>query len=639
MASRLDLEALTAAQKRALITRALEKKASQRTSAAPPAEPRYVETPVSAPGARVRLVCVPPLAAGGKFFADWAEALAPEIEVRLVTYPGRGHLMDQAPFADLETATTGLLRALRDTIDRPYALYGHSMGGSMAFHLATQLACAGAPPERVFISAATAPEGRDAFPDVSRLTDDELFQLFWGAPRGNTPEGVHRELLLACARADTQLSLALRAALKAQALDLPVTVIGSRSDPLVPIDAMLAWARHCTGDFELQVMNGEHHFVRTASGPVHRLFRERLLGAAPKSSAAPGSKSRLGLGLFFFSCNEADYAAHRYRLVEDSVQLADRSGFEAVWIPERHFHPVGGLFPNPSVLAAALAVRTQSIRLRSGSVVLPLHDPIRVAEEWSVVDNLSNGRVELSFVPGWNPNDYVLAPEAYANRWAVMLQKADTVQRLWRGETVSRPNGLATEASVRIHPSPCQRELPVWVTTSSRDETFVRAGELGLNVLTALLTQSVDDLARRIDVYRRARERSGLDPRTGRVALMLHSYVGESEEEVRSTVREPFLDYMRSVKNLWEDNVQDLRVSGESETRMLDMVFERYFHRATLFGTVQECARRAERFIEVGVDELACAIDFGVPYEKTMASVQRMVKLRQQLSVAVEEAP
>jgi alkanesulfonate monooxygenase SsuD/methylene tetrahydromethanopterin reductase-like flavin-dependent oxidoreductase (luciferase family) len=65
------------------------------------------------------------------------------------------------------------------------------------------------------------------------------------------------------------------------------------------------------------------------------------------------------------------------------------------------------------VLAAALAVSTSNIRIRAGSVISPLQNPIRVAEEWSIVDNLSNGRVDLAFGQGWNPNDFVLAPDVF----------------------------------------------------------------------------------------------------------------------------------------------------------------------------------------------------------------------------------
>ena len=90
-----------------------------------------------------------------------------------------------------------------------------------------------------------------------------------------------------------------------------------------------------------------------------------------------------------------------------------RIGFEAVWTPERHFHAFGGAYPNPRSSARRRRGRPDRIAIRAGSVVLPLHSPARVAEEWAVVDNLSGGRVGISFAPGWQPNDFVLNPTRY----------------------------------------------------------------------------------------------------------------------------------------------------------------------------------------------------------------------------------
>jgi natural product biosynthesis luciferase-like monooxygenase protein len=120
--------------------------------------------------------------------------------------------------------------------------------------------------------------------------------------------------------------------------------------------------------------------------------------------------------LLFFASQSAEFERGKFELFRATTRFADERGFEAVWIPERHFHAFGGLFPNPALAAVVLAETTQRIRIRAGSVVMPLHHPIRVAEEWAVVDNLSNGRVDLSFAIGWNPNDFALAPQNYAQR-------------------------------------------------------------------------------------------------------------------------------------------------------------------------------------------------------------------------------
>src|SRR5215218_4407232 len=116
------------------------------------------------------------------------------------------------------------------------------------------------------------------------------------------------------------------------------------------------------------------------------------------------------LGLIFFSSSEAADGDEKYRLLVESVRFADRNGFSSVWIPERHFTRDGWLYPNPAVLQAALARETERIGLRAGSVVMPLHDPVRVAEEWAMVDNLSGGRVGISFASGWHSNDFIFYP-------------------------------------------------------------------------------------------------------------------------------------------------------------------------------------------------------------------------------------
>src|SRR5258708_28341355 len=170
--------------------------------------------------------------------------------------------------------------------------------------------------------------------------------------------------------------------------------------------------------------------------------------ARPEHMTEVGNKRptrRMDFSLFYFASAGAGECADKYRLLVEGAKFADTHGFSAVWTPERHFHEFGGLYPNPSVTSAALATVTERIQLRAGSVVLPLHDPLRVAEEWAVVDNLSHGRVAISFASGWQPNDFVLAPENYANRKAVMLRGIETVRRLWRGEKVRRRDGNGTE--------------------------------------------------------------------------------------------------------------------------------------------------------------------------------------------------
>ncbi len=122
-----------------------------------------------------------------------------------------------------------------------------------------------------------------------------------------------------------------------------------------------------------------------------------FVGRALDQPAPPSTP--ITFSLMFFGGDEGKAAHDKYRTVIEAARFADAHGFAALWLPERHFTALGSLYPNPAVLHAALARETKHLRLRAGSVVLPLHDPIRVAEEWAVVDNLSEGRVEISFAP------------------------------------------------------------------------------------------------------------------------------------------------------------------------------------------------------------------------------------------------
>src|SRR5437879_4940088 len=161
---------------------------------------------------------------------------------------------------------------------------------------------------------------------------------------------------------------------------------------------------------------------------------------------------KIHFSLLYFAGDEGSDPASKYSILLNGAKFADRNGFEAVWTPERHFHAFGGLYPNPSVASAALAVITEQVKIRAGSVVLPLHNPIRVAEEWALVDNLSRGRVAISFASGWQANDFVLAPENYSDRKTLMFREIETVRKLWTGETVMRRNGEGREVPVRNLP-------------------------------------------------------------------------------------------------------------------------------------------------------------------------------------------
>jgi natural product biosynthesis luciferase-like monooxygenase protein len=346
-------------------------------------------------------------------------------------------------------------------------------------------------------------------------------------------------------------------------------------------------------------------------------------------------RNAMDLSLFYFADDSAA-DGDRYRLLLEGARFADANNFTAVWTPERHFHPFGGLYPNPSVTSAAIAAVTERVKIRAGSVVAPLHHPLRIAEEWSVVDNLSHGRAGVSFASGWHATDFALKPENYFGRRELVTEHIRTVQRLWRGETVTAANGVGDLQEVRIFPPPVQPDLPVWLTSAGHVETFRLAGALGMGVLTHLLDQDLGMLTTKITEYRKAlAARPDYQGEPGHVVLMVHSYLDETDDAARELVRRPLSDYIRSSLRLslvsqmdGAGRVDPSQMSDEDMDFLVERAFNRLFE-AGLLGTVAKAEATIGRFREAGVDEVACLIDFGLPAETVLMGLRRLNQLRE----------
>jgi natural product biosynthesis luciferase-like monooxygenase protein len=352
----------------------------------------------------------------------------------------------------------------------------------------------------------------------------------------------------------------------------------------------------------------------------------------------------LDLSLFFWG-NDDGEGRGKYRLLLEAARFADAHGFRAVWTPERHFHAFGGPYPNPAVTGAAVAAVTRHMDVRAGSCVAPLHHPLRIAEEWAVVDNLCGGRAGLAIASGWQPEDFVLRPEnAVPRNKAAMIQSIHDLRRLWRGEAVEFEGPMGPQ-SVVTQPRPVSRELPLWITTAGNPDTWREAGSLGANVLTHLLGQTVDEVAGKVRIYHEALRAAGHDPARFTVTLMLHTYLAGTREAAREAAREPMKAYLRSAAALIKQYAwafpafkkpqgaakpTDIDLGGLSPEEMdaiLDFAFERYFEESGLFGTVEDALARIEEVRAAGVGEVACLIDYGLATDAVLEGLKPLAEV------------
>ncbi|KVN38672.1 hypothetical protein WJ63_01380 [Burkholderia pyrrocinia] len=230
-------------------------------------------TPTAA--AQLSLFCVAHAGAGASVFRDWRRALAPAIDVFAVQLPGRESRFDEAPHTRLEVAAGEIAAAMRPHLERPFALFGHSMGGAIAFELAARLERA---PEHLFVSSWLPPNPTRPRRFMARATDAELLDSV--CRYGGMPDVLLRypdfaQEFVRVLRADMTLLDAYRPA--GVPPGCPITVLGGADDPIVRAVELERWCAH-ERVVALRVFQGGHFYLRDAQRAVFDLIGRQLLG-------------------------------------------------------------------------------------------------------------------------------------------------------------------------------------------------------------------------------------------------------------------------------------------------------------------------------------------------------------------------
>lgn len=345
----------------------------------------------------------------------------------------------------------------------------------------------------------------------------------------------------------------------------------------------------------------------------------------------------MDFSIYFFSSADENDPDERYRFILEVARELDRRGFVAIWTPERHFQEFGGSFPNPSVLSAALATATESIQLRAGSVVLPHHHPVRVVEEWALIDQLSGGRAGVCLATGWHKGDFVFFPDNYEPRRRVTFDGIETLRALWRGETLRMPGPGGELLDVRTFPRPVQPELPLWLVYTSNPQIWEQAGASDCGVLTLL--DNWERLEANIGRYRDAREAAGLDRDGGTITVGLHTYVGTDDAEVWEKVREPVGRYLGSFIEQKGSHASTEQLTDEEKALLAESAAKTFFESRSLLGSVDKCSQIVSRLDELGVNEVASLIDFGLPFADVLEALPRLDELRERFAAPAVAAP
>ncbi|MBB4505235.1 putative LLM family oxidoreductase [Rhizobium leguminosarum] len=240
------------------------------------------------------------------------------------------------------------------------------------------------------------------------------------------------------------------------------------------------------------------------------------------------------LGLYTFadvnpnpSRSKGAEGAERLKHLIEEIELADQVGLDVFGLGEHHRPDYAA--SAPAVVLAAAAVKTRNIRLTSAVTVLSSDDPVRVFQQFSTLDLISNGRAEImagrgSFIEsfplfGYNLEDY---DQLFEEKLDLLLALRDSEVVEWKGELRAPINGRG------VYPRPLQDTLPLWVAVGGTPQSVARAGALGLPVALAIIGGEPRRFAPLFDLYREAARRAGQDQSKLKTSINVHGFIADT---------------------------------------------------------------------------------------------------------------
>lgn len=293
------------------------------------------------------------------------------------------------------------------------------------------------------------------------------------------------------------------------------------------------------------------------------------------------------------------------------MDAADALGFDSFWIAEHHFHEYGAV-PRPPVWMAAAAQRTKRIRLGAAVVVLPFDHPLRSAEDYAMVDVLSNGRLNLGVGSGYLPHEYEgfrVNAEEKRERFDEALE---ILQRAWSGERFSFHGKYHTVDDVQLNVLPVQKPRPpLWIAVL-RNEAAAHVGARGFPVMMIpyATTERVDDLAETVRAFRTAFIGAGGKPEDATVPFGLHTYCAESFDEAREHAKEAMDRYVRT--RLY------------TKQRAFETLVEKDL---IAYGSPDDIVRIARRYADAGLTHFLAIANFGgIEHRRVLRSMEFLAK-------------
>ncbi len=287
-------------------------------------------------------------------------------------------------------------------------------------------------------------------------------------------------------------------------------------------------------------------------------------------------------------------AARFYREVSELAVAADRLGYASVWIAEHHFAPYG-LCPAPPVLLAAIAQRTQRVRLGPAVCVLPFHDPVKVAEEYAVLDVVSDGRLDFGVGRGYLAHEFAGHQIDRDESQARFDEALEVIKLAWSGAAFEYEGRFYRYPRIALNTLPLQQPHPPIAIAALSPATYARVGARGGRLLSVpYIRDDLSVLRGLLAGYTAAAAGTSPDSTGPRVTVAFHLHVAPTQAEAEAQARPYLTRYCqtRAVGNTksFDQLMEHHLIAGGEPRRVTDLLCE---------------------LASYGVDQVLCLMNFG----------------------------
>jgi natural product biosynthesis luciferase-like monooxygenase protein len=310
----------------------------------------------------------------------------------------------------------------------------------------------------------------------------------------------------------------------------------------------------------------------------------------------------------------AEYFAQCLRLAE----RADELGYASVKTVEHYFHDYGGHSPNPIVFLSAVAARTKRLRLITGAVIPAFNNPIKLAGELAMLDNLSGGRLDAGFGRAFIPKEFQVFGVSMDESRARFDEGIDIIKRLWTEERVSYNGKFHKFDDVRLMPRPVQRpHPPIWIAAVATKDSFVWAGRQGYHIMIVPFASNLELVRELVQSYRDGWRDGGHAPGAEQIQSSLHCYIAETHDQALEGFTRPvnrYIEVFAEAVRSWQGQ-QSSQYAGYS--KLVDAISaltaEKMIESHTaLVGTPEEVIEQIEFNRQlIGEHEPSMQINFG----------------------------